>query len=172
MGKSWRVRRLRLFWQSLLIRRGKRGRHSDRPPGQRGEYKARELFQTAGLTNSYLNPEPGLHEPSVPEQNRVCSINSEYVHSELSVCVMTTKTYHQWTSDTMIHHGNRGEKKLPCFTPLELEILPIAFGKYEHIFRGGKQFSCNSKGEKVGVGDNCCPSQCITLNSVVCSFKI
>lgn len=48
----------------------------------------RGLFQEAGLTNS----EPLNSELSVPEQLiRLCSINSDYVQSELNMCMVNEK---------------------------------------------------------------------------------
>ncbi len=78
------------------------------------------LFQKAGSTNSESNPELGADQRwdwklRVFSGSRTADwslINSEYVHSELSACVTTIKSHHQWSSDTTIHHGNRQENKV------------------------------------------------------------
>ena len=66
-------------------------------------------FQVGGSTNSESNPElfvdllwDGNSEYPVPEQLIwISSTNSEYVHFD-----------HQWSPDTLSHHGNYWENKL------------------------------------------------------------
>ncbi len=69
----------------------------------------------------------------------------------------------------MIHHGNSVQKefRLPPISHAELEICMRTYGKYEHTFRKTKKIKeLQCKGERIGVGENCCLSKCVSLNAV------